>query len=296
VGHIAAKPLTRPLRPAHAGAAGAALAGVLPLPAWAAAGGGTHPAMWLVWVPAFAALGLGLHLLGARAAKAIVAAARPLATGEPELAGYDRRVHHTGESQPLTVIGVAALAGAVMGVGAGSGAGWAWLLGLLGVATAIALDLLWWQRVAVSGEAVWYQRGLRDEVHQVAIENVRDVEVAEAPALLPTLRHGRGAQSVSLRLYLQDGALLELPATDALSGLDDVEDAANRIRARQVHLSGRDALGRAEAEAARNAADAAAASDPRSREAQEREALRKLRQKALAPDLPTAGPRTPRSS
>jgi hypothetical protein len=271
----------------------AALSVAPPLPAWAAAAGGPHPAMWLVWIPAFVALGLGLHALGARAAKAVVAAAQPLASGEPEIAGYDRRVHFTGEREPLAVVAVAALGGAVMGVGAGSATGWGWVLGLAGVAAAVALDLLWWQRVAVSGESVWVQRGLRGEVQQVAIENVREVEVTEATAPLPSPRQGRSAQIASLRLHLRDGTQLDLPATDAASGLDAVEEAANRIRARQVHLGSRDALGRAEADATRNAAQAAAVSDPRSLQAQEREALRRLRQKALAADVPKAVKLTP---
>jgi hypothetical protein len=103
-----------------------------------------------------------------------------------------------------------------------------------------------------------------------------------------TLRRGRDARIARIVLHLRDGTQVPLPKTDADGGLDEVEEVANQIRARQMHLAGRDALGRAEAEAARNVAAAAVASDPTSDAAQRREALRKLRQRALAPDAPPA--------
>lgn len=261
----------------------------VPLPALAAQPGrGLNAGVWMLLLPVFLALGIGLHALIARAAKTVFAAARPLATGEPEIAGYARRVYHTADPQMLKVIAAAFGAGLLLWVAALTASGWAWLLAVLAVGAAVGLDLLWWQRVAVSGESVWFQRGLQHTVHQVAIDNVGEVSVDEGDADVLTLRRGRSARIARVVLHLRDGTQVPLPKTDADGGLDEVEEVANQIRARQIHLAGRDALGRAEAEAARNAAAAAAASDPTSDAAQRREALRKMRQKALAPDIPPA--------
>mgnify|MGYP002141142635 CR=1 FL=1 len=38
-----------------------------------------------------------------------------------------------------------------------------------------SLDLRRWERVAVSANNLWFQRGLGQKVHQVALENIRDV-------------------------------------------------------------------------------------------------------------------------
>jgi hypothetical protein len=278
-----------PVRLQSAAIAFAAALLPMPQPAWAVQPGrGLNAGVWVLLLPVFLALGVALHAVVARAAKAVIAAARPLATGEPEIAGYARRVYHTADPQMLQVIAVALGSGLLLWAAALTTSGWAWLLGVLAVGGAVGLDLLWWHRVAVSGESVWFQRGLQHTVHQVAIENIREVSVDEAEADVLTLRRGRNARVARVVLHLRDGTQAPLPKTDADGGLEEVEEVANQIRARQVHLSGRDALSRAESEAARNAAAAAAASDPTSATAQQREALRKLRQKALAPEAPAA--------
>lgn len=260
-----------------------------PLPAAAAeAGRGLHPGVWLLLLPFFLGLGVGAHWLCSRALKAILRVARPLARGEPEIAGYERKVYHTADPQLLGVVGAALVAGLLLWLGAWTASAWAWLPGIGSVALALGLDLWFWQRVAVSAENVWFQRGWIGTVHQVAIENIREVEVHEADAPGLTLRHGRNNRCARLSLHLRDHSVAALPKTDADGGLDEVEAVANQLRMRQAQLSGREALSRAESDAQRNAAAAAAAAATPSVEREMRRELRRLRQKALAPDAPPA--------
>jgi hypothetical protein len=200
----------------------------------------------LLWLPLWVALMLGLQALLAHAVKTVWSAARPLADGEPELAGYERKVHHTGEREPLTVLGLALASGLALTLWAAGAGAWAGVLSLLALLAALAVDLLGWQRVAVSGEAVWVQRGLRRRVHRLALDDIAEVEVVESASPLFSLRRGRAATLARLVLRLHDGSQAALPRTDADSpaAMEAMEEVANRIRARQLQASTRGELGR----------------------------------------------------
>lgn len=279
--------MERTLRSARA-AATAAAAG-LPLASIAAAaasGGGHGTALEVLMLPVLIAFAIGLHAALSRAAKAVIASARPLATGEAEACGYDRNVHATASSQTMGIVAVALAAGFALWLGFAGGWTWAWGLGWLGVAGAVALDLWWWERVAASANHLWFQRGWSGRVHQVLIDNIRDIAVVESEAGGFTLRHGHRNASARLMLTLVDGSRVALPKTDAQGGLEAVEAVANHVRARRQQSSDRRSLSDAEARAAEAAAEAAKAQP--SRDAAMLLELRRLRQKALSPDLPAA--------
>ncbi len=267
--------------------AGAAAA--LPLACHAAAAGTSRgSASDVLMLPILLAFAVGLHAALARVAKAVLASARPLATGEPEACGYDRSVHATAAPQTMGIVAVALGAGLALWLGHVSGSTALWALGWLGVAAAVALDLWWWERVAASANYLWFQRGWSGRVHQVLIDNIRDIEVAENEAGGFTLRHGRGNADCRLLLRLEDGGRVALPKTDAHGGLEAVEAVANHVRARRQQSSDKRSLAEAQARAGQAAAEAAQAMP--SRDAAMLLELRRLRQKALAPELPPAVP------
>jgi len=237
-------------------------------------------------LPFLLALGVGLHLLGARALKAVLWAWAPLASGEPEAFRYERDVYATADTQMTQIIAVAAASGLACWVGLVLGSGWGWLAGVLTLAAAFALDLRRWERVASSANYLWFQRGWGSSVHQVAIENIRDLSVEETAARGFTLRHGTHNQLVRLRVRMADKRVIALPKTDAHGGLDAVEAVANHLRQRLQKLSDRQALDRASSDAT-VAARAAAEATP-TKDAELRRALRRLRKNALAPDAPRA--------
>lgn len=245
----------------------------------------------LLTLPFMLGLALGLHWLVARAAKALVWSAQPLATGEAEAFRYERRVYHTAQPEMLLVI-VLALLGGLLFWGASSwGPRWLWALGLLAVAGAVALDLLRWERVSASANFLWSQRGWRGEVQQIAIENIREISVEEQDdAGGFTLRHGTNNRLCRLSVRLTNKQDIDLPWTDAGTGFDEVEALANHLRARQAIGGDRLALQRAQ-DAATEAARAAA-QQPSSIDAEKLHELKRLRQGALAPDLPKAAPRS----
>ncbi len=126
-------------------------------------------------------------------------------------------------------------AGAAWGLGLvwhSSWSPWLMLLGVLGVLAALAMDLQRWERVAVSGNSLWFQRGLGHTVHQVLIANIRDVQVQEFSEGGFTLRRGLRNRSARLSLITGDKRLVSLPKTDASSGGDAVENMANFLRLR----------------------------------------------------------------
>ncbi|MFT3664048.1 hypothetical protein [Piscinibacter sp.] len=226
------------------------------------------------------------HFLASRAVKAVLWSVSPLATGEPQAYTYERDVWRTAEPATLQVVIAVLASGAVVWLGALLG--WRWLSGA-GIAAwfgALALDLLRWERVAVSAHNLWFQRGLRERVHQVAYENILDVHVEEKDTGGFTLRRGRANRVCRLNVRMKDKRVVALPKTDAHAGLADVEEVANQLRQRLRHLEDREAMRRSEAaahEAAQRAAEAPADGD-----AELRRALNKLRAGALAPDLPKA--------
>jgi hypothetical protein len=242
----------------------------------------------LLTLPFMLALGLGLHALLARVAKAVAWSAKPLASGEAEAFRYERRVHHTAQPEVLQVIVLALAGGLLMWVGLQWSLGVGWLLGLLAVFGAVVMDLLRWARVSAGANFLWSQHGLRGEVAQTAIENITDVSVEEDDdAGGFTLRRGRNNRLCRLKVALANGSAPELPWTDGHAGFDDVEALANHLRARQQINADAQALRNAERRATEAAR--AAAMQPPSRDAEELEALNRLRKGALAPDLPKAG-------
>ncbi len=226
------------------------------------------------------------HFLASRAVKAVLWSTAPLATGEPQAFTYERDVWRTAEPAVLQVAGVALASGVVVWLGAVSGHGWLAWLGVLVWLGALALDLLRWERVAVSANHLWFQRGLRETVHQVAYENIRDVHVEEKDTGGFTLRHGTHNRVCRLQVRMKDKRIVALPKTDAHAGLADVEEVANQIRQRLRHMEDREAMQRSEAAAHEAAAEAART--PTSGDAELRHALRQLRAGALAPDVPKA--------
>jgi hypothetical protein len=243
----------------------------------------------LLTLPFMLGLGLGLHWLAARVAKAVVWSASPLATGEAEACRYERRIYHTAHAEMLQVIALAAAGGLLFWVALQWGPGWLWMPGMLLVAAALALDLLVWERVSASANFLWAQRGVRGDVTQVAIENIHELSVEEADAGGFTLRHGRHNRLCRLQVRLASGEPVDLPWTDADTGFDDVEAMANHLRARQ-QIRGEGQALQQSADAATAAALAAAAQPP-SRDAEMLRELKRLRKNALAPDLPKAAPR-----
>lgn len=240
-------------------------------------------------LPFMLGIALGLHWLAARVAKAVAWSVLPLATGEPEAFHYERRIYHTAHAEMLQVVALAASGGVLLWWAMQWGPGWLWMVGLLLVAVAVALDLLVWERVSVTANFLWSQRGLRGEVKQVAIENVHDLSVEEKDVRGFTLRHGTQNRLCRLQVGLADKGSVELPWTDAYTGLDDVEAMANHVRARRMIRGDRQSL-QAAADAATEAARAAA-QQPANRDAELMRELKRLRRNALAPDVPKAAPR-----
>jgi len=192
-------------------------------------------------LPFMAAFGVAGHALLARGVKAVLWSWSPLATGEPEAASYQRQVYHTADPAMLQVVGAAAGAGVLMWLGMATGFSLLGWLGVLAVPGAVALDVQRWERVAVSAHHLWFQRGWGSKVHQVVLENIRDLSVEESEAEGGfTLRHGRRNRLVRLSVRMHDKRVVALPKTDAHGGLDAVEAVANMLRQRLQQIRERD--------------------------------------------------------
>ncbi|MBC7955567.1 MAG: hypothetical protein H7Y33_06835 [Cytophagales bacterium] len=237
-------------------------------------------------LPFMLAIAVAGHVLIGRGAKALAAAWSPLASGEPEVSGYERRVYGTADRAMLEVVGTVLAAGVVMWLGMVFGKGWIGLLGFLALLGAVGFDLYRWERVTVSANYVWFQRGLGHTVHQVAIENIRDVTVTEAEARGFTLRHLQRNRICRLTMRMNDKRVVALPKTDAQSELDAVETLANHIRTRQQLAGDRDAVKRSSDQGTQAAAEAAR--QPASIDREMMRELKRLRQQAQAPNLPPA--------
>lgn len=210
-------------------AAGAVLAlGVLGFGLWLLPA--AHSRLWL---PFGFVLAIGAHVAVGRALKAIVSAVTPLASGAPEASGYERSVYGTPGIATTPIVGIVLVAGLLLGLGITLGNGWVGSGGLLALVVALGLDLQRWERVAASADWVWFQRGFGQKVHQVAIENIRDISVLEEDAPGLTLRHGSRNRVCRLNLRMNDKRIVALPKTDAHADLDAVETVANHIRSRQ---------------------------------------------------------------
>jgi|APAra7269096613_1048513.scaffolds.fasta_scaffold00139_83 hypothetical protein len=190
----------------------------------------THSRLWLLF--GFV-LAIGAHAAVGRALKAIVSSVTPLASGAPEASGYQRSIYGTPGPATSQIVGIVLAAGLLLGLGITLGNGWVGSAGLLALVVAIGLDLQRWERVAASADWVWFQRGFGQKVHQVAIENIRDISVQEDDAPGFTLRHGSRNRVCRLNLRMNDKRIVALPKTDAHVDLDAVETVANHIRSRQ---------------------------------------------------------------
>lgn len=239
-------------------------------------------------LPMSVAAAVGTHVLAARAVKAVLWSTSPLSVGEPQAYAYERNVYRTAEPEPMQVVGLAFASGLVAWLAGATGSGWLWLLAVLAWAATLGLDLLYWERVAVSANNLWFQRGLGQTVHQVAFENIRDVAVEERDAQGFTLRHGLHNRVCRLQVRMNDKRVVALPKTDAHTGLDDVEQVANQLRQRLRHLEGKDSLKRSGEQADAAIQEAAARPKADGDEAELRRALRRLRRNATAPDVPKA--------
>ncbi|WP_341890503.1 hypothetical protein [Variovorax sp. YR752] len=226
------------------------------------------------------------HYLASRAVKAVLWSVKPLSSGEPQAYAYERDVWRTAETQVLQVVGAVLASGVVVWAGGVLGMSWLVALGLIGWVGALALDLRRWERVAVSANNLWFQRGLGQKVHQVDYENIRDVHIEEKDTGGFTLRRGTHNRVCRLQVRMKDKRVVALPKTDAHSGLGDVEEVANQLRQRLRHLEDRAAVKRSE-DAAHQAVQKAA-QEPAAGDDDIRRALRKLRAGALAPDAPKA--------
>jgi hypothetical protein len=229
---------------------------------------------------------VGTHVLAARAIKAVLWSTSPLSAGEPQAYTYERNVYRTAENGAMQIVALALATGLLVWVAGVGGSGWLWLLAALAWAATLGLDLLRWERVAVSANNLWFQRGLGQTVHQIAFENIRDVAVEERDVRGFTLRRGTSNRVCRLQVRMNDKRVVALPKTDAHTGLDDVEEVANQLRQRLRHLEGKASLQRS-SERADTALQAAAAQPP-GEDDEFRRALRRLRRSATAPDAPKA--------
>jgi hypothetical protein len=183
-------------------------------------------------LPFLVAIGVAGHAALSRAVKAVLWSWSPLATGEPEAATYERRVYHKADRPMLEIVGLAASSGLLAWFAWASDWVALWAAACLMFGAALVVDVLRWERVAVSAQNLWFQRGYRNRVHQVALENIRDVSVEEIEGRGFTLRHGRDGRLVRLTVRMKDKRVVVLPKTDAAGGVEAVEEVANQLRMR----------------------------------------------------------------
>lgn len=232
------------------------------------------------------AIAVAGHVLLGRGAKALAAVISPLASGQPEISGYERRVYSTADRAMLEVVGAVLASGIVMWVGVAWSIGWLSFIGFLMLLGAVAFDLYRWERVTVSANFVWFQRGLGHKVHQVAIENIHDVTVTESDAPGFTPRHLNRNRTCRLSMRMNDKRVVALPKTDAYGELEAVETLANHIRTRQQLAGDRQAVKRSSDRGSEVAADVA--KQPSTVDREMLRELKRLRQGATAPDVPAA--------
>jgi len=229
-------------------------------------------------LPFLLAFGIAGHASLSRMVKAVLWSWSPLATGEPEAAVYERRVYHTADRPMLEVVGLAAASGFVLWIGVVSGWLVLWAVAFAMFGASLVLDLVRWERVAVSASNLWFQRGYRGRVHQVALENIRDVAVEESEGSGFTIRRGRDNRLVRLTVRMKDKRVVALPKTDAADGVEAVEGVANQLRLRLQQLRDRHGGSRGLRPAATGASSEAVALQ----DDELRRALLRLRQHAAA--------------
>jgi hypothetical protein len=209
------------------------------LPAQAAQAISAPSAIGWLMLPFALAFGVVLHLGVGRAIKVVMSSVSPLSEGEIEIGGYERRVYGTAVRPMQEIVLLALASGLAFWLGLAWSIPWGVAAGVLLAGGALALDLMRWERVSISVTYVWFQRGLGQRVHQVAMENIRDVNVVETEEPGFTLRHLNHNRLCRLTLRMQDKRVVALPKTDAYSELDAVEATANVVRERLLMLNGR---------------------------------------------------------
>jgi hypothetical protein len=240
----------------------------------------------ILTLPMTVAASLGAHVIASRGVKAVLWSTSPLSTGEPQAFTYERNVYRTAEAQVTQVVAAVLGAGVLLWLGGVRGAGWITVFGVLVWLGGFGLDLARWQRVAVSASNLWFQRGLGQTVHQIAVENIRDVAIEERDVRGLTLRHGRNNRVCRLNVRMKDKRIVALPKTDAHTGLGDVEEVANQLRTRLRQLEDRESLQRSQTKGEAAAKEVAGRTP--AEEDEMRRALRRLRRGATAPDVPKA--------
>jgi hypothetical protein len=262
------------------------LAGAAASPCALAAGSAVTLGAALLKLPLLIGAALLAHVLLSRAAKWLAAIVWPLATGEEEGVRYQRGVYGTAGRDTLEIVILVLVSGALMWLGATWAPSWVGAVGAGLVAAAVVLDMMRWERATASANFVWFQRGLKRKVHQIAIENIRDVAVHEEDATGFTLLHGKANRICRVHLKMKDKHVMALPRTDSPRGLDGVEALANHVRARLQLLGERASIERAERDS--DMAPLAAEPTLTPEERAMRHELKRLRRKArdaAAPDV-----------
>ncbi len=216
---------------------GAAARLVLPTLALVAWGASWQPLSFVdgLQLAFMAGLALALHVLVGRCAKGVAVQLSPLVRGESAIGGYARQVYGTPLPAVADVAALVLASGVLGGLGLRGQPG-AMALGAALWLAAIALDLRRWERVAVSPNFVWFQRGLGRTTHQVAIENLRDVAVVHHTVRGASLRHlhrlGQPQPVCRLTLRMKNKRVVALPKTDGRADRAAVEHVARLIRDR----------------------------------------------------------------
>lgn len=179
-----------------------------------------------------------VHAALSRLTKALLWAWSPLSRDEPEVKVYQRAVYRTADPTLRPVVGVVATAGLAWGLGLvwnSFFSSWLMFTGVMAIMAAIVMDLQRWERVAVTANSVWFQRGFGHNVHHISLNQIREVLVQEKNEHGATLRRWRNNRSVRLAIRMADRRLVALPKTDAFSGRKTIETMADFLRHRLQH-------------------------------------------------------------
>ncbi len=238
----------------------------------------------LLKLPLLIVIAFAAHVLISRGAKWLLETASPLSGDEPEAVRYQREVYGTPARETLQIVVLVGAAALLLGLGATLAPDWVGALGAGLLPAAVVLDLLRWERATASANFVWFQRGVSRKVHQIAIENIRDVAVQEEEAGGFTLLHGKNNRVCRVLLRLHDKRIVSLPRTDTWRGLDAVEGLANHVRARLLLLGERAGIERAERDSDMAPLAAEPAQSPEERAL--RQELKRVRRAARAAETP----------
>jgi hypothetical protein len=175
------------------------------------------------------------HAALSRLTKALLWAWSPLTRDEVEVHVYQRAVYRTADPTLRPVLGAVAAAGLAWGLGLvwhSAFSSWLMFAGVMAIMAALVMDIQRWERVAVTANSVWFQRGFGHNVHQISLNQVMEVLVQEKDEQGATLRRWRNNRSARLTIRMPDKRLVSLPKTDAFSGLRAIEKMANFLHHR----------------------------------------------------------------